>query len=134
MSVRNDTVEMLCVDKTDSWRSNILVSVKTVATDCHANAIGLRFTRSHGANKVGVGDLATGRDLMGMNENHGVVAEDLVANGAGFGEALGAAAPFVGKGSEPDQGISSAEERVDVFGLASDRIVHLSSNGGIVLD
>jgi hypothetical protein len=42
----------------------------------------------HGANEVGVGDLATGRDLMGMNENHGVVAEDLVANGAGFGEAL----------------------------------------------
>jgi hypothetical protein len=69
-----------------------------------------------------------------MNENHGVAAEDLVANGVGFGEALGAAAPLVGKGSGPDQGISSAEERIDVFGLASDRIVHFSSNGGIVLD
>jgi hypothetical protein len=124
----------LCVDKTDGRRTNILVSVKTVATDCHANAIGLSFARSHGTNEVGVGDLATGRDLMGMNEDHGVVAKDLVANGAGFGEALSAAAPFIGKGSGPDDGIRSAEERVDVFGLASGRIVHFPSNCGIVLD
>ena len=85
-----------------------MVSIETVAADSHANAIGLGFARSHGADEVGVGDLSTGRDLMGINENHGVVAEDLVATGTGFGEALGAAAPFIGKRSGPDEGIRSA--------------------------
>ena len=71
---------------------------------------------------------------MGIDEKHGVVADDLVATGARFGEALGAAAPFVGKGSGPDEGIRSAEERVDVLRLAGGRIVHFAGNRGIVLD
>ena len=135
VSIGNDTVEMkLCVDETNGRRTNILVSIETVATDSHANAIGLGFARSHGADEVGVGDLATGRDLMGINEDHGVVAEDLVVTGAGLGEALGAASPFVGKRSGPEEGIRSAEERVNVLRLASGGIVHFSGNCGIVLD
>ena len=136
MSVGNDTVEMkLGVDKTNSGGSNILVGIETVPADSHANAIWFSLTRSHGANEVGVGDLATGGDLMGINEVHGVVADDVVTTSARFGEALGAASPFVGKGSCPDERVRSAEERVDIFGLAGGRIVHFAGNRrGIVLD
>ena len=95
MGVGDNTVEVkLGVGETNSGRAHILVGVKAVAANSHADAVEFGFSWSHGANKIGIGDLAASRHLMREDENHGVVAADLFADGAGFFETLGAAAPL----------------------------------------
>ena len=119
MSVGDDTVKVkLGVGKTNSRRTNVLISVEAVATHSHADAIRFGLAGAHGANKVGVGNLATSGDLMRFDENHSVVATDLIAEGTGLRETLSATAPFIGKGRSPDERIGAAKERVDVLNLA----------------
>ena len=98
VSIGNNTVEVeLGVSETNCGRPNVLVGVKTVATNRHADAVGFSFAWSHGADEIGIGDLAASRDLIRVDENHGVVASDLFAEGAGLCETLSAAAPFIGQ-------------------------------------
>ena len=137
MSVGDDTVKMeLGVGKTSGrGGTDVLISVEAVATHNHADAIRFRLAGAHGADKGGVCILATSRDLMWFDENHSVVTANLITEGTGLREALSAAAPFIGEGlSSPDGRVRAAKERVDVLDLAGDGIVHLASNGGIVLD
>jgi hypothetical protein len=93
------------VNKANCWRADILTGVKAITTNSHAEAIGLSFSRTHGTNKTGVSNLATGRDLPRFDEKHGVVATNLFADGSRFVEALSAATPFVGKRAGPDEGV-----------------------------
>ena len=48
--------------------TNILISIKFITTDVHANVIDLCFVRSHGAEKNCIGNLANGWDLMWLDE------------------------------------------------------------------
>lgn len=65
VGIRDDAVEVeLGVNETNSGRADILVSVETVATNSHADAVGFGFARPHGADKVGIGNFAASRNLM----------------------------------------------------------------------
>ena len=135
MSVGNNTVDVeFGVDYTNGRRTNVLVSVETIATDRHANSENLGFAGSHSADEVSIGDLAANRDLMRENEHHGVVAENGIAGGARFFETLSAASPLVRQRLEPNGGIGTTEQRVDVFGFTGDWIVHLAGDGRVVMD
>ena len=50
--------------------TNILISIKFITTDGHANAIDLCFVWSYGAEKICIGNLATGWDLMWLDEEN----------------------------------------------------------------
>ena len=96
MSIGDDTVEVeLGVSDTNSGRTNILVSIEAVAANRHANAVGFSLAWSHGADEIGISDLAASRNVMWFDKNHGVVATDLFTNGAGLHETLCAAAPLI---------------------------------------
>jgi hypothetical protein len=83
---------------------------------------------------LGVGNFSTGSNLVRENEKHGVISADSFTDGAIEMKALGAASPFVGEGLVPSFGVWAVKERVDVFSLACDGIVHFSGNGRIVGD
>lgn len=87
---QDDTVEVeLGVSDTNrSGRTNILVSIEAVAANRHANAVGFGLAGLHGADEIGISDLAASRNLMGHDKNHGVVATDLFAIGAGQREGI----------------------------------------------
>ena len=71
---------------------------------------------------------------MRENEHHGVVAENGIVLSARFLETLSAASPFVRQRLEPNGGIGTTEERVDVFCFTGDWIVHLAGDGRVVMD
>ncbi len=135
MSVGDDTVDMkFKIDESDGGGADILISVEAVATNGHAETVDFRFAGTHGTNEVGVRDFAAMRDLVGQDENHGVVASNLFTDRAGFAETLGAATPFIGERSGPDSGVKTSEERINVFNLTSVGVVHFASDSGVVLD
>jgi hypothetical protein len=77
MGIGNDTIEMeFGVDNTNSRRTDILICVKTITTNCHADSEDLCFARMHCADKVGVSYIAASRDLMSENEHNCVVAKN----------------------------------------------------------
>ena len=121
------------INNANSWRADTLESVKMVATDSHANATWFCFAGSHGADKVGIGDFATMRDLGGENEKHRVVAEDGCLRCARFGETGGAATPFVGEGQVPDGAVGAMKKGVNGFFVPSDGVVDLAGGGGVVM-
>lgn len=85
MGVGDDTVQMeFGVDEANGRRADILVGVETVATDSHAKAVDLGFTGAHCAHEISISDFATSGDLVRQDEEHGVVAGDLFADGARF--------------------------------------------------
>ena len=99
MSVRDDTVEVkFGIRDSDSGGAHVLVGIEAIAADGDADAVDLGLARAHGTNDGGVGDFAACRDLVWADEEHGVVAGDmLVENRTLFGNALGATSPFVGQ-------------------------------------
>jgi hypothetical protein len=135
MSIGDDAVEVeFGVGDADGGGSNVLVSVEAIAADCRSDAIDFGFARAHGTNECNVSDFAACRDLVGFNEKHGVVANNLLTVRSVFSHALHASTPFVGEGACPDLGVGSSEKGVDSFGASGNRIEHLSGDGGIVLD
>ena len=116
----------------DSRRADVLKSIETITTNSHADATRFGFVGTHGADKVGIGDFATMGNLMGKNEEHGVVAGDGWLRGSG-GETRGAAAPFIGERLEPDRFVGAVEEGVNGFMTACNCIEHLSSDGRVML-
>ena len=122
------------VDNTSGRRTDVLVSVESIATNRHANSENLGLAWSHRADEVSIGYFAAKRNLMRQNEHHGVVAENGIVGGARFFETLSTAAPFVRQRLEPDSGIGTTDERVDVFGFTGDWIVHLAGDGRVMMD
>ena len=122
------------VGKTDGGRTNILVRIEAVAANSHADAVEFGFTRAHGAHEICIGNLAASWDLMREDEDHRVVADDVLADGPRFGETLGATAPLVGEQFGPDSRVGAAKEGINVFDLAGVRIVHFAGDGGVVTD
>lgn len=98
MRIRDDTIEVeLGIHNADSGRADVLIGVKAIATHRHADAEDFSLAGTHGADKVCIGHFATSGDLMGKNENHGVVSKDAIGDGAGLSDPLGASAPLVGQ-------------------------------------
>ena len=96
MSIGDDAIDVkLGVGETNSRRSDVLIGIEAIATDGHADSENLGLARSHGADEVGVCDLAARRDLVRFDENHCVVAADLFADGARLCETLSAAPPLI---------------------------------------
>jgi hypothetical protein len=76
-------VEMqLGVGYTDSRRAKILVSIKPVTANSHADATWFGFAWAHSANKVGVGNFATIGNLVGRNEEDSVLLPTTLSDGA----------------------------------------------------
>ncbi len=98
MSVGDDTIEVeLGINDSNSGRADVLIGVEAIATHCHADAEYFSLAGTHGADEVCIGHFATSRDLIGENEDHGVVSKDAIGDGAGLLEALGASAPLIGQ-------------------------------------
>ena len=76
--------------------TNILISIKFITTNSNAKAIDLCFVRSHSADKICIGNLATGWDFMGLDEENCLGSSDCGIRRALFGNALGTAAEFIG--------------------------------------
>ena len=135
MGIRNDTIQMdFGVNDTNSRRTDILIRIKTITTNRHADSEDFSFARSHCAEEVGVSYLAASRDLMRENEHNSVVANNGIVDQARFVEALCASSPLVRQGFEPDGRVRTTEKGVNVFSLTSDGIVHLASYGRVVVD
>jgi hypothetical protein len=97
MGIGNDTIEMkFGVNDANSGRTDILVGVKVITTNRHADLEDLSFARSHHADKVGIRYFATSRDLMWEDEHNHVVAKNGIVNRARFVETLSALSPFIG--------------------------------------
>ena len=65
MGIGNDTIEMkFGVNDANSGRTDILVGVKAITTNRHANSEDLSFARLHCADEVGVSYLVASRDLL----------------------------------------------------------------------
>lgn len=65
MGIGDHTVEVeLGVDESNGGRADILIGVKTVTTDSHAEAVDFGFSGAHGADEICVRDLAAGRHLV----------------------------------------------------------------------
>ena len=97
MGIGNDTIEMkFGVNDANSRRTDILVGVKAITTNRHADSEDLSFARLHRADKVGIRYFATSRDLMWKYEHNRVVAKNGIVNGARFVETLSASSPFIG--------------------------------------
>jgi hypothetical protein len=91
MGIGNDTIEMkFGVNDANSGRMDILVGVKAITTNRHADSEVLSFARSHCADKV------ASRDLMWKDEHNRVVAKNSIVNGARFVETLSASSPLIG--------------------------------------
>jgi hypothetical protein len=73
-----------------------LISVEAIAANSHANAIKFGFARTHSANKVGVGNFASSRNLAGTNEKNCISTRDMLFRGTIVREALSAASPLIG--------------------------------------
>jgi len=103
MGIRDYAVEMkFGVRDSYGGGAYVLVGVKAIAAYGDADTVDFGFAGAHCADNGGVGDLASCRDLVRADEEHGVVACDLlVEDRALFGDALGAATPFVGQGAGP---------------------------------
>jgi hypothetical protein len=96
MDIRNDTIEMkFCVNDANSRRMDILVGVKAITTNSHADWEDLSFARLHCADKVGIQYFAASRDLMWEDEHNCVVAKNDIVNGARFMETLSASFPLI---------------------------------------
>ncbi len=135
MGVGNHAVEVeFEVDETDGGGADVLVSVEAITADSHAETVYFGFAGAHGADEIGVCDLAASRDFVGQDEDHGVVAGNLFTDGAGFADTLSAAAPFVGEGACPYGGVGASKKRVNVFDFAGLGVVHFASDGWVVLD
>jgi hypothetical protein len=80
--VGDGTVDVqFCVSHANRRRSNLLTSVKAIAANSHANATKFGFPRTHSANKVGVGNFASNRNLAGTNERNSISACDMLLRG-----------------------------------------------------
>jgi hypothetical protein len=66
------------IKDTDCGGADILKSIELVTTDGHANAVRFCFTWAHGADEVGVGDLATSWNCSGSNEKDGAIIGHLM--------------------------------------------------------
>ena len=133
--IGDDTVDVeFGVGETDSWRTYILISIEAIAANRHSDSENLGFAGAHGADEVGISDLAARWDLVRFDKNHGVVASDLLADGARFCETLSAAPPLVGERSVPNERVGAVEESIDGFSPAGVRIIHFASNRWVVLD
>ena len=96
MGIGDDTIQMeFGVDHTNSRRADILICIKTITTNRHADSEDLGFARSHGADKVGVSYLAASRYLIRENEHNSVVAENGIVDRARFVETLSASSPLI---------------------------------------
>jgi hypothetical protein len=103
LGVRDSTVEMeFGVEHANGGRANVLIGVKFIATDRHTDAVRFSFTRSHGADEVGIGYLATGGDLIRTNKENGLIANNVIGSGTIFGDTLSTASPLVGERGGPD--------------------------------
>jgi hypothetical protein len=96
MGIRNDTIQMkFGVNNTNSRRTDILIRIKLITTNHHADLEDLSFARSHCADKVGIIYLAASRRLIRENEHNSVVAENGIVDQARFMETLSALFPLV---------------------------------------
>ena len=120
------------VNNANGRRTNILKGIETVTADGHANAARFGFAGSHGADKVGIGDFATGRDFGRENEEHGVVAKDGCTRCSRLEKTRGAAAPFVGKRKMPDGTVGAVKKGVDRFLVPGDGIVDFAGDRRIM--
>ena len=121
------------VGDADSRGAHILEGIKAVASNSHTNTVGFSFPWAHGANKVGVSDLAPRGDLTRLNEVNGVIAKNTSGGRASFGNPLCTATPFVGEGGGADGGVGSREEGIKSFSPASGGMERFARNGGIIL-
>jgi len=98
VSIGDHTVEVkFGVDEANRRGSDVLIGVKEVASNSHADAPGFCLAWAHGANELSVSDLSSVWDLMRKDEKHGIVASYVFVERTMFGEALSAATPFVGE-------------------------------------
>ena len=135
MSIGDDAVEVeFGVGEANCGGTDVLISVETVSANRHSYAICFSFAWAHGADEIGVGNLATSRNLIRINKDHGVVSEDLFRRRARFRETLSAAGPFIGQGFGPNERVGATEERINVFNLAGLGVVHLAGDRGVVLN
>ena len=94
--IKNDTIEMeFGVDDTNSRRMDILICIKTITTNHHADSEDLGFARLHCEDKVGLSYLLASGDLMRENEHTCVVAKNGIISGASFVETLSASSPLI---------------------------------------
>ena len=134
MSIADDAVEVeFGVSEANCGGTDVLISVETVSANRHSNAVWFSFAWAHGADEIGVGNLATSRNLMRINKDHGVVSEDLFRKRARFRETLSAAGPFIGQGFGPNERVGATEERINGFNLAGLGVVHFAGDRGVVL-
>ena len=66
----------LGIGDTDGGGTDILISVKFIATHCHSKAIHFGFVGSHGADKVSRSHLATDCYLMWLDEKNSLGTSD----------------------------------------------------------
>jgi hypothetical protein len=96
MGIGNDTIEMkFGVNDSNSRRTDILVGVKAITTNSHADSEELSFARLHRADKGGIRYFAASRDLMWEDEHNCVVAKNGIVNGVRFVETLSALSPLI---------------------------------------
>jgi hypothetical protein len=96
MGIGNDTIEMkFGVNDANSWRTDILVGVKAITTNRHADLEDLSFARLHRADKVGIRYFVASRDLMWEDEHNRVVSKNGIVNRARFMETLSASSSLI---------------------------------------
>ena len=81
----------------NSGRAYILVGVKFVTTDRHADTIWFCLARTHGADEVGIGDFVSCWNLVGTDKKDGLIAGNMSLEGTVFGDTLSTATPFIGE-------------------------------------
>ena len=113
---------------------NILKGIKFIAAYRHANAVFFCFTRTHSTNEVGVGNFATSRNLMRINEKNCVISNNLITSESLFRQALSTLTQFIRMRFVPDVRIGTTKKRIDCFSSARDRIIYFASDGWVVLN
>ena len=69
MRIRNVTVEVnFCVSNSNSRRAYVLLGVKFVAAESHADPIDFSLVGTHGTDEVGVGHFSASRDLTSFDK------------------------------------------------------------------
>lgn len=88
----------------------------------------------HGANKVGVGVLVSCRNLVRLDEDHGVLAHNCLGTHTMWWKTSCTAAPFICKQLSSKGRVGAIEKRVHCFCATCGGIVHFAGNGRIMLN
>jgi hypothetical protein len=112
----------------------ILIGVKFVAADCHAYAIRFSFAGVHGADKVGIGNLVSSRNVVWRNKKDGLIANNLIDGGSIFGNALSVATPLVCQRGRPNVFVEALKKGINGFRAACAQMEHFAGDCGVILN